>query len=121
MYLADQPDFLNLAATGSTELEPLALLDALQAIEAANGRDRARELPKGPRTLDIDLLLFGELVLEEPRLKLPHPGVRERGFVLVPLLELAPDLADPRTGMPYARFLAEIGTGGVYPEGPIRV
>ena len=85
-----QDDFLNLVVTGLTSLEPLALLDELQLVEAAFGRDRDREVRWGPRPLDIDLLLHGDTVLDTERLTLPHPRITERAFVLVPLLEVLP-------------------------------
>jgi 7,8-dihydro-6-hydroxymethylpterin-pyrophosphokinase len=80
---------------GSTSLEPLALLDETMLIEAAFGRDRAREFRWGPRPLDIDLLLVGDVVMETERLTLPHPRSTERAFVLVPLLEVLPGGALP--------------------------
>jgi 2-amino-4-hydroxy-6-hydroxymethyldihydropteridine diphosphokinase len=88
---AGGPDFLNAVAALDTGLAPLELLDALQAIEATHGRERPYR--HAPRTLDLDLLLHGDAVLETPRLTLPHPRLSERAFVLLPLLELAPELA----------------------------
>ncbi|MFN3862401.1 MAG: 2-amino-4-hydroxy-6-hydroxymethyldihydropteridine diphosphokinase [Roseateles sp.] len=88
---ASGPDFLNAVAVLDTELAPLALLDALQAIEQAHGRERPYR--NAPRTLDLDLLMLGERVLDTPRLVLPHPRLRERAFVLRPLLEVAPQFA----------------------------
>lgn len=90
----DQPDYLNAVAMLDTTLEPLALLDALQAIEQQQGRVRSGER-WGPRTLDLDLLLYGAEEIDHPRLRVPHPGIRERNFVLVPLAELAPELRFP--------------------------
>lgn len=86
----DQPDFINAVACIATRLSPLALLDQLQALEQQHRRLRLRHW--GPRTLDLDLLLFDDLVLDLPRLKLPHPAMHERAFVLVPLSDIAPDL-----------------------------
>jgi 2-amino-4-hydroxy-6-hydroxymethyldihydropteridine diphosphokinase len=92
--ILDQPDFLNAAARVRTALEPEALLDVCKAIEIEQGRMLAG--PRhGPRPLDVDLLLLGDLELETERLTLPHPQVTARGFVLVPLLELDPELALP--------------------------
>ncbi len=91
-----QPDFVNAVAQLETMLEPLALLDALQAIEQNQGRVRARRW--GPRTLDLDLLLYGSQRIELPRLRVPHPGLPRRAFVLQPLAELAPDLRIPGHG-----------------------
>lgn len=89
----DQPDFINAVARLETSLAPLALLDALQACELRAGRVRSRHW--GPRTLDLDLLLYGDLVLDEPRLLVPHPRIGERAFVLVPLHDVSPDLVLP--------------------------
>jgi 2-amino-4-hydroxy-6-hydroxymethyldihydropteridine diphosphokinase len=85
------PDFLNAVVALDTSLEPLALLDALQAIEQAHGRERPYR--NAPRTLDLDLLLYGGVTLDTPRLTVPHPRLGERAFVLRPLLEIAPELA----------------------------
>ncbi|MHA7814967.1 MAG: 2-amino-4-hydroxy-6-hydroxymethyldihydropteridine diphosphokinase [Pseudohaliea sp.] len=82
----DQPDFLNAVAALDTVLAPLDLLDALQHIEAGAGRVRGRRW--GPRTLDLDLLLYGDRELQLPRLTVPHPGIAERAFVLWPLADL---------------------------------
>ena len=92
--ILDQPYFLNACLRVRTELEPVALLDACKAIEVEQGRMFGG--PRhGPRPLDVDLLLLGDLVLESERLTLPHPEVASRRFVLLPLLELDPDLALP--------------------------
>lgn len=93
---AQGPDFFNAVAELSTTLAPLALLRALQAIEQAHGRQRPYR--NAPRTLDLDLLLYGELVLNAPELTLPHPRLHERAFVLEPLVELHPDLRHPLLG-----------------------
>jgi 2-amino-4-hydroxy-6-hydroxymethyldihydropteridine diphosphokinase len=115
-----QPRFLNAAAEGATRLEPRDLLDAIHGIERSLGRDRSAEVRRGPRTIDIDLLLYGERLSDDPHLSLPHPRLASRAFVLVPLLELEPDLADPRTGEPYAAALARVGRAGVYfAPGPV--
>jgi 2-amino-4-hydroxy-6-hydroxymethyldihydropteridine diphosphokinase len=102
----DQPAFLNLVAELRGEPEPRALLAELQRIEAALGRVRARQ--QGPRAIDLDLLLVGDRVGAWPELVLPHPEIGRRAFVLLPLLELGPDLRDPRTGRPYAERLAAV-------------
>ncbi|RRV04086.1 2-amino-4-hydroxy-6-hydroxymethyldihydropteridine diphosphokinase [Pseudomonas sp. v388] len=88
--LPGQPRFTNAVAALDTALTPLALLDALQAIELDQGRERHERW--GPRTLDLDILLFGERVIDEPRLKVPHYHMQARAFVLYPLAELAPGL-----------------------------
>lgn len=98
-----QPDYLNAVAGIDTALSPLALLDALQAIEQAQGR--TREQRWGARTLDLDLLLYGNETQASSRLTLPHPGLRERLFVLQPLHDLAPGLVLP-DGTPLAALLA---------------
>lgn len=116
-YLEDQPPFLNAVVSGRTLLGPRELLAAVQGVEAGHGRNRSREVRKGPRTLDIDILLYGTSVLDFPDLVVPHPGLPERLFALVPLLELAPDLADPRTGRPFAELAAELPDQGIYLEG----
>ena len=90
------PDYLNTVVEMRTALSPLALLRELQAIEAAHGR--VRSVSNAPRTLDLDLLLFGDLELALPTLALPHPRLHERAFVLHPLADLAPDLVVPRRG-----------------------
>ncbi len=91
-----QPLFLNAAAVGETRLSARELLDALLAIEEARGRERP--FPSAPRTLDLDLVLFGNDVMKEPGLEVPHPRFRERRFVLEPLAEIAPAMIDPVTG-----------------------
>lgn len=88
---AGGPDFLNAVAALDTSLQPIELLDALQTIEQAHGRERPYR--HAPRTLDLDLLLYADLVLDTPRLTLPHPRLGERAFVMRPLLEIAPELA----------------------------
>lgn len=90
---SDQPDFLNMAARLDTGLAPLELLDQLLAIEDIQGRVRERHW--GPRTIDLDLLLFDNRVIDEPRLQVPHPELPNRDFVLRPLADLAPALALP--------------------------
>ncbi|MGB9183620.1 MAG: 2-amino-4-hydroxy-6-hydroxymethyldihydropteridine diphosphokinase [Solirubrobacteraceae bacterium] len=90
----DQPDFLNACLRIETELEPEGLLEACKAVEQEVGR-AAGGVRHGPRVIDVDVLLLGDLVYESPRLTLPHPQVRSRRFVLVPLLELDPELTLP--------------------------
>ncbi|MDY7563368.1 2-amino-4-hydroxy-6-hydroxymethyldihydropteridine diphosphokinase [Pseudomonas sp. 10B1] len=95
--LPGQPRFTNAIAALNTALEPLALLDALQAIECNQGRERHERW--GPRTLDLDIIVFGDRLIDEPRLKVPHYHLHARAFVLYPLSELAPhlQLADGRS------------------------
>ena len=94
--VTDQPWFLNCCAHAVTRDHPLRVLAFTQRIEALLGRRRV--LPNGPRTVDIDLLLHDNHVCDGARLTLPHPGLRERDFMLIPLLELAPEARDPRDG-----------------------
>jgi len=94
---ADQPDYINAVAGLDTGLAAEALLDALQAIERAHGRVRGA-VRWGPRTLDLDLLLYGDRCRDDPRLTLPHPGLHRRAFVLYPLREIAPGLVIPGCG-----------------------
>jgi len=92
----NQPDFINAAAEVSTTQQPLALLRALLALEARHGRERP--FPNAPRVLDLDLLIYDDQVMQTPELTLPHPRLHERGFVLFPLAEIAPDLDIPGKG-----------------------
>ncbi len=92
----DQPDYINAVAEVDTSLKPEALLQQLQAIETAQGRIRGERW--GARTLDLDLLLYGSSIINMPDLKVPHPGMHERAFVLYPLYEIAPDLEIPGRG-----------------------
>lgn len=93
---ADQPDFINAVAMIETALAPHALLDALLEIERAHGR--VREFPNAPRTLDLDIVLYGDVVLQEPGLTIPHARMLERAFVMTPLAEIAPDVVVPGRG-----------------------
>jgi 2-amino-4-hydroxy-6-hydroxymethyldihydropteridine diphosphokinase len=93
--VVDQPRFVNGAAALETSLRPRELLERLLDVERSLGRDRAVEERWGPRTLDLDLLLYGGETIDEPGLEVPHPRLAERAFVLEPLLELDPDLRLP--------------------------
>jgi 2-amino-4-hydroxy-6-hydroxymethyldihydropteridine diphosphokinase len=104
----DQPNFLNAVAQLDTELTARQLLWNLQLIEKRLGRTRTRRW--GPRTIDLDLLLFGHLVVEEPDLQVPHPELTRRSFVLVPLVELDPLLIHPVTGETLLNHLAQLNT-----------
>lgn len=94
--VTDQPDFLNLVCEVETALKPEALLRICQDIESELGRIR-KELA-GPRSIDIDILFYGQNILDLPLLKIPHPALYRRNFVLIPLVEIAPDFQDPSTG-----------------------
>jgi 2-amino-4-hydroxy-6-hydroxymethyldihydropteridine diphosphokinase len=98
-----QGRFLNAAAVGETDWAPEALLDALLAIEDERGRERP--FPLAPRTLDLDLILFGDRVIDAGRVIVPHPRFRNRLFVLEPLAEIAPGLRDPVTGKTVGELL----------------
>ncbi|KGQ29368.1 2-amino-4-hydroxy-6-hydroxymethyldihydropteridine diphosphokinase [Gallibacterium anatis] len=89
----DQPDYVNAVAQIETDLEPLALLDALQSIENSQGRVRLRRW--GERTLDLDILLFNQDVISHPRLTVPHCEMKNREFVIIPLFDIAPNLVFP--------------------------
>ena len=105
----DQPWFLNMALEVETACFPIQLLQVLQRIEREMGRVRGRDaVPKGPRTIDLDILLYGKAVLDVPLLTIPHPRMSERRFVLEPLLEIAPDLRHPVTGRSFSRDLAQL-------------
>lgn len=105
----DQPDYVNAVAAIETRLEPHALLDALQAIEADQGRRRGN-LRWQARSVDLDLLVYGDRVIHDQHLTVPHPHIHERAFVLQPLLDLAPDLDVPGLG-PVAGLLSDAPDG----------
>jgi 2-amino-4-hydroxy-6-hydroxymethyldihydropteridine diphosphokinase len=102
-----QAMFLNAAAVADTALTARAVLDALLAIEQERGRERP--YVRSPRTLDLDLILLGDVVLEEPGLVVPHPRFRERRFVLEPLAAVAPELRDPVSGETVSALLSRLG------------
>jgi 2-amino-4-hydroxy-6-hydroxymethyldihydropteridine diphosphokinase len=106
--LADQPWFLNQVAEVETSLFPRQLLTRLKRLEIALGRRPS--VPKGPRTIDIDILFYGDAVVSTPDLTIPHPGITERRFVLEPLAELAPDLRHPKTGKAIRELLAAVAS-----------
>jgi len=116
-YNTDQPDFINGVITGLCSLEPCELLDLIHGIETALGRDRNAVPAKGARTIDIDILLYGQRIIAEEKLIIPHPGMRERKFVLLPLAELDSGLLDPVSGRPFLEYLAELPPQGIYPLG----
>jgi 2-amino-4-hydroxy-6-hydroxymethyldihydropteridine diphosphokinase len=105
---SDQPRFLNAVIALETDLEPHSLLDALLSIERFFGRDRSDSVPNGPRTLDLDIILYGDLILSEPSLEIPHPRLSRRAFVLIPLAEIAADLRIPPSELTAAQLLANL-------------
>lgn len=115
----DQPDFYNMIVAGGYRGTPAELLAETSKIEKHWGRDRDKEIPKGPRTLDIDIELFGTEQVGEERLVIPHERMRERLFVLMPLLELLPDFADPVTGEPFREIAERLPDQGVKKAGAL--
>jgi 2-amino-4-hydroxy-6-hydroxymethyldihydropteridine diphosphokinase len=110
MYLKAQPRFFNMAIGGSTSLTPRALLEALRGIEKRLGRLEA--VHNGPRPIDLDILLYGDLVMDEPTLTIPHPRMHERAFVIVPMSEIAPLMPHPALGTVFADIEASLGSWG---------
>ncbi|MCZ6558097.1 MAG: 2-amino-4-hydroxy-6-hydroxymethyldihydropteridine diphosphokinase [SAR324 cluster bacterium] len=109
--VTDQADFLNAVLEAETALQPLPLLDTLQAIEASLARQRTRRW--GPRSIDLDILLYGDLLLESERLTLPHARLHERGFILKPLCDLNPGLLHPVLRKDMAQLWAETDQTGI--------
>jgi 2-amino-4-hydroxy-6-hydroxymethyldihydropteridine diphosphokinase len=105
--VGEQPLFLNGAAVGGWAGEARALLELLMGIERAAGRERP--FPGAARILDLDLILFGSAIIDEPGLAVPHPRFRSRRFVLAPLCQIAPDLVDPVTGRTVAELYRSLG------------
>ena len=105
---AAQPRFVNAVIALETVFTPRQLLNALLAIEQEFGRDRASGLANGPRTLDLDILLYNNFCIGEPDLEIPHPRLAQRAFVLVPLNEIAPHALDARTGSTVSQLLQSL-------------
>ena len=110
----NQPVFVNAVVEGGYRFSPRMLLEGIQDIENEFGRRRDPQRPKGPRSLDIDILLFGSRIIDDADLTVPHPRMGERMFVLVPLLELTPSLREPHTRRPYADFAEKLNAQGIY-------
>jgi 2-amino-4-hydroxy-6-hydroxymethyldihydropteridine diphosphokinase len=108
---ADQPKFLNQALKAETYLQPEPLLKHIKRLEIALGRKPSFQ--NGPRLIDIDILFYDDLVLNTPSLTIPHPRLHERGFVLLPLMDLAPDLVHPLTKKSVREMLAFCNLGGI--------
>lgn len=101
-----QPDYYNLVCRFQSSIPPLDVLEIIQKIE--DNRGRTREEHWGSRTLDIDILLIGNLVFQEEHLNIPHPGVNTRSFVIGPILELDPELVDPKSGLSYRQLWEQL-------------
>jgi 2-amino-4-hydroxy-6-hydroxymethyldihydropteridine diphosphokinase len=108
----DQPKFLNQVVKALTDLSPVELLDHLKGIEKQLGR--VETFPNGPRVVDLDILFYDEVVFDSPRLKIPHPRIAGRAFVLLPLAQIAPDLRHPQDGKPIREMLAGESTEGIF-------
>lgn len=117
MLVTDQPRFHNIAACGTTPLDPISLLRTAKRIEAALGRQPGPRY--GPRPIDVDILLYDDVVLATAELVLPHPRIAERGFVLAPLAEIAPSLEHPVLKVTVAELLRRLGATDVRPLGPL--
>ncbi|MEN6296395.1 MAG: 2-amino-4-hydroxy-6-hydroxymethyldihydropteridine diphosphokinase [Rectinema sp.] len=119
-YYEDQEDFFNMAVCGMTDLNPRELLKKINEIETRFGRNRSKEIKKGPRTIDIDILLYGQKIITEPDLIIPHPGLAERKFALLPLLELDYELCHPGMGISIKQLAASLPPQGIYPVNDCR-
>ncbi len=117
----EQPSFVNAVAALRTAYSPEALLEKLLTIERTFGRERRGSTPKGPRTLDLDLLLVDRLIVNTATLSLPHPALAERRFVLVPLVEIAPDLQHPILRTALRDLLARLPSAGANSADEVRI
>lgn len=114
LYRTDQPAFLNMVVRGFGTFSWQVFLDETQTIEKELGRDRRTEERNGPRSIDIDILHFGNRTIHSKRLIVPHPGMMERQFVLIPLVEIEPELEHPEHHIRYSEVLRELPDQGVY-------
>lgn len=112
-----QPAYLNMVVSLATEFAPSSLLDELLCVERIQGRHRQHR--NAPRTLDLDLLAYGDLVLHRQDLTVPHPRLHERAFVLVPLMEVAPGFRHPVTGATLPEMMAEVQSQGIHMVGAV--
>ena len=113
LYVTDQGRFINTAVSGYFNESPEKLLNSVHKIETFFGRNRPKERRWGERTLDIDILLFGNLLIKGQDLEIPHPRLKERRFALEPLLELLPEAVEPGTGIPYLGICEALPDQGV--------
>jgi 2-amino-4-hydroxy-6-hydroxymethyldihydropteridine diphosphokinase len=122
MYVLDQPDFFNTAVSGYFDGSAFELLAFVNEIEADFGRNRSLEQRFGMRTLDIDILLFGdEIINQPPKLIIPHERLKERAFALVPLLELLPEAVDSKTGISYKKILSSLPNQGIFLDNDMKL
>ena len=112
LYVTDQARFINTVVTGFFSVSPGELMQCINDIESRLGRDRSQERRWGERYLDIDILLFGDLVVREPGLEIPHPRLNERRFALEPLLELLPEATEPGSGLSYRNICQALPSQG---------
>ena len=115
-----QPRFINAVLALETDLAPLSLLGALLTIELEFGRDRSAAVPNGPRTLDLDIILYGDFAFSVSGLEIPHPRFAERAFVLIPLNQIAPHLRNPRSGNTVSQLLLN-KTADSQPDAVVRI
>jgi len=115
LHVVDQAAFLNGAVSGFWDGGARELLELIHKVEAKFGRDRSAEIRWGERSLDIDILLFGDCIIAEPDLVIPHPMLKGRAFALRPLLDLWPDAAEPGTGLLYREILAGLPPQNIIP------
>ncbi len=114
LIVTDQPRFLNLVLKARTKLSPMELLEELMKIERELGRNRKMEVPSGPRTIDIDIVLFDNKIIRSDVLTIPHPEMKKRRFVLKPLTDIEPDIRDPQSGKKFRYYLSSLKGQGIY-------
>ena len=108
LYYLEQPDFYNIVVSGNTFVPCIKLLEYIKKLEIISGRDRKNEIKKGPRTLDIDILLYNNLCINTDQLTIPHPGIEERLFVLMPLLEIDQNIKNPINGVQFYTYVDKL-------------